>query len=321
MLQYWVFIAMFLGFAIKVPMFPFHTWLPDAHTDAPTAGSVILAGVLLKMGTYGFVRISMPTLPVGFDIWQYPLVYLSIFAIIYGALVSLVQSDMKRLVAFSSVSHMGFVMLGIFVLNGVGMKGGLLQMINHGITTGALFMLVGIIYERRHTRLIKDLGGLSSVMPVYAAIFAFMALSSLGLPGLNGFIGEFMVIIGAYAVNPWWALYAALGVILAAAYLLWLYQRAFFGEIKHEANLKLKDLSPREIFQFVPLIILCVWIGLYPAPFLNYLDKPAEKLLEQMDVTRIYEHQEIQEPEEEIAIDIESVKKDIEEKIAQNADI
>ncbi|UCF80247.1 MAG: NADH-quinone oxidoreductase subunit M [Acidobacteriota bacterium] len=287
-LQFWVFFGMFLGFAIKVPMFPFHTWLPDAHTDAPTAGSVILAAVLLKMGTYGFFRVGMPVLPLGFEAWKELLIALCLIAIIYGALVCLVQRDMKRLVAFSSVSHMGYVMLGIFVLNEVGMKGGLLQMINHGITTGALFMLVGIIYERRHTRLIRDYGGLAQVMPVYAAIFLVMALASMGLPGLNGFIGEFLVIIGAYQENFWWAFTAAVGVILAAAYLLWLYQRVFFGPLENEKNKSLRDCSAREAWQFAPLIVLSLWIGLYPKPFLNYLEKPVEQLILHMEEARAF---------------------------------
>lgn len=283
MMQLWVFAAVAIGFAIKVPMFPVHTWLADAHTDAPTAGSVVLAGVLLKMGTYGFLRIAMPITPQGFLFWQDLLVTLSIIAIIYGALVSLVQRDMKRLVAFSSVSHMGFVMLGCFVLTMTGLKGGMLQMLNHGISTGALFMLVGIIYERRHTRLIREYGGLSQVMPVFAAFFAVILFSSMGLPGLNGFVGEFMILIGTFAVNPWWAVFASLGVILAAAYLLWLYQRVFFGPLTNEKNKNLKDLSPREVFLFVPFIILCLWIGLYPQPFLNYLDAPAQKIIEQIE--------------------------------------
>jgi NADH-quinone oxidoreductase subunit M len=284
-MQFWVFLALFLGFAVKVPMFPFHTWLPDAHTDAPTAGSVILAGVLLKMGTYGFFRIAMPMVPQGFFDWQQFLVYLCLIAIVYGAFVCLVQRDMKRLVAYSSVSHMGYVMLGLFAVNAVGLKGGLLQMLNHGFSTGALFFLVGMIYERRHTRMIRDYGGLSQVMPVYAAFFMVIALASLGLPGLNGFVGEFMVILGAYAENFWWAFWAAFGVILAAAYLLWLYQRVFFGPVEREENKGLKDLSLREIGVLAPLVIFCVWIGIYPGPFLRYLEPPVDNLLLQMDVS------------------------------------
>ncbi len=281
-LQIWVFAAMFLGFAIKVPMFPFHTWLPDAHTDAPTAGSVILAGVLLKMGTYGFIRFALPILPKGALYWMDWMVVICLVGIVYGALVCMVQKDMKRLIAYSSVSHMGFVMLGIFVFTPTGMKGGLLQMFNHGITTGALFLLVGIIYERRHTKEIREFGGLSSVMPIYAAIFAYMALASLGLPGLCGFVGEFMILMGTYEVSFAWAAVAALGVILAAAYMLWLFQRVFFGKITREENKNLQDLNLREILYLVPLIILALWIGLYPAPILKYLDAPANHLINQI---------------------------------------
>ncbi len=281
-LQIWVFAAMFLGFAIKVPMFPFHTWLPDAHTDAPTAGSVILAGVLLKMGTYGFVRFALPILPQGALYWIDWLVVLCLIGIVYGALVCMVQKDMKRLIAYSSVSHLGFVMLGIFVFTPTGVKGGLLQMLNHGITTGALFLLVGIIYERRHTRMIKDFGGLSGVMPVYAALFAYMALASLGLPGLCGFVGEFMILIGTYEVSFTWAAIAALGVILAAAYMLWLFQRVFFGKITNDKNKDLKDLNLREILYLVPLVILALWIGLYPKPVLDYLEAPSNHLVEKI---------------------------------------
>jgi NADH-quinone oxidoreductase subunit M len=278
-LQTWVFLAFFLGFAIKVPMFPFHTWLPDAHVEAPTAGSVILAGVLLKMGTYGFVRFSLPLFPQASRKFVPLMVVLALVAIIYGALVSLMQKDMKKLIAYSSVSHMGFVMLGLFALTPMAMKGAVLQMVNHGISTGALFLIVGVLYERRHTRLIADFGGLSSRMPVYAAVFLIMAMSSIGLPGLNGFIGEFMILMGVFPVNWVWTAVAGLGVILGAAYMLWLYQRAMFGPLNNPANAPLPDLSAREFLTFLPLIALAFWIGLFPKPFLAVIDKPVEKII------------------------------------------
>jgi NADH-quinone oxidoreductase subunit M len=278
-LQSWVFLAFFLGFAIKVPMFPFHTWLPDAHVEAPTAGSVILAGVLLKMGTYGFVRFSLPLFPDAARKFVPLVIVLALISIVYGALVSLMQKDMKKLIAFSSVSHMGFVMLGIFTFSPMAVKGAVLQMINHGISTGALFLVVGIVYERRHTRLIADFGGLSSRMPLYAAVFLVMALSSIGLPGLNGFIGEFMILMGTWNVNWVWAAVAASGIILGAGYMLWLYQRVMFGRLENPANQVLRDLSGREMATFIPLIVLAVWIGVFPKPFLEIIDKPVEKII------------------------------------------
>ena len=280
-LQIWLFFAFFFGFAIKVPMFPFHTWLPDAHTEAPTAGSVILAAILLKMGTYGFVRFSLPMFPDAITTsWvQTVMVTLSIIGIVYGAMVTLVQKDMKRLIAYSSVSHLGFVMLGIFSLNMAGVQGGILQMINHGISTGALFLLVGMVYERRHTRLISEYGGLAGQMPVYATYFLVMALSSMGLPLLNGFIGEFTILQGAFARSFWWAFFAATGIVLGAAYLLWLYQRVFFGEITNPANAHLSDLTPREQLTVVPLVLLALWIGLYPKPMFDVLRVPSEKIV------------------------------------------
>ncbi len=271
-LQWWVFLAFFLGFAIKVPMFPFHTWLPDAHTDAPTAGSVILAAVLLKMGTYGFIRFSLPILPDATRAFVPMMVTLSIIGIVYGALVALAQKDWKRLVAYSSVSHMGLVMLGMFALNPVGLTGSILQQINHGISTGGLFLIVGIVYERRHTRMIAEYGGLSKIMPVYAAVFMVMMLSSIGLPALNGFIGEILVLQGVFVANRMWAAFAASGLVLGAAYMLWLYQRTMFGKIENPKNENLLDLNLREFATFAPLIILAVWIGLYPAPFLTRLE-------------------------------------------------
>ncbi len=278
-LQWWIFLAFFLGFAIKVPMFPFHTWLPDAHTDAPTAGSVILAAVLLKMGTYGFLRFSLPILPDASRTFVPFIVTLSIIGIVYGALVALAQKDWKRLVAYSSVSHMAVVMLGMFALNPVGITGSIVQQLNHGISTGALFLIVGIVYERRHTREISEYGGLSTVMPVYAAIFLLMTMSSIGLPTLNGFIGEFLILQGVFVANKMWAFFAASGVVLGAAYMLYLYQRTMFGKVENPKNERLPDLSLREIVTFAPLIVLAVWMGLYPSPFLRRLDTSVQHII------------------------------------------
>ncbi len=278
-IQYWVFLAFFVGFAIKVPMFPFHTWLPDAHVEAPTAGSVILAAVLLKMGTYGFVRFSLPILPEASVHFVPFMIALSIIAIIYGALVAMMQKDMKSLVAYSSVSHMGFVMLGMFALNPLGLNGSILQQINHGISTGALFLIVGIIYERRHTRQISEFGGLSTIMPVYATIFLIMTLSSIGLPLMNGFIGEFVILQGALQENLWWAVAGASGIVLGAAYMLWLYQRMMFGKLDNPANEKLPDMNLREVVTLAPLVILVFWIGIYPAPFFDALEEPVNKIV------------------------------------------
>jgi len=278
--QFWLFYAFALAFAIKVPLFPFHTWLPDAHVEAPTAGSVILAGVLLKMGTYGFLRFCLPLFP---DAYQSAIPLISILAligIIYGAMVAMVQKDVKSLVAYSSVSHLGFVMLGLFALNVQSVQGGILQMINHGISTGALFLLVGMIYERRHSRLIDDFGGVAKVMPVFAGFFMIVTLSSIGLPGTNGFIGEFLIILGAFKSNMVYAILAALGVILAAIYMLWMYQRVFFGKVDKPANEKLLDLNLREKLILVPLVILIFWIGLYPKPYLSKMEKSVTSLFE-----------------------------------------
>jgi NADH-quinone oxidoreductase subunit M len=271
-IQKWVFLAFFLGFAVKVPMFPFHTWLPDAHTDAPTAGSVILAAVLLKMGTYGFIRFSLPILPDASRYFVPLIIGLSVIGIIYGALVALAQTDWKRLVAYSSVSHMAMVMLGMFALTPLGVTGSIIQQINHGISTGALFLIVGIVYERRHTRDIAEYGGLSKVMPVFAAVFLIMTMSSIGLPALNGFIGELLILQGVFPVSKAWAAVAVSGIVLGAAYMLWLYQRTMFGKIENPANAGLKDLGARELATFLPLIALAFWIGLYPAPFLNRIE-------------------------------------------------
>jgi NADH-quinone oxidoreductase subunit M len=283
-LQQWVFWSFFVGFAIKVPMFPFHTWLPDAHVEAPTAGSVILASVLLKMGTYGFLRFSLPLLPqasIDKTIVQI-LAVLSIVGIIYGALVSLMQQDWKKLIAYSSVSHLGFCTLGIFALNPNGIAGSVIQQINHGISTGMLFLIIGIVYERRHTRDIAEYGGLAHVMPRYAIVFAFAMLSSAGLPLLNGFVGEFTILQGAFEANRAWAAFAVSGVILGAAYLLWLYQRTMLGQITNGKNLNLPDLSFREMAVFAPFIAWAIWIGIYPKPYFDILEKPVAQIVERV---------------------------------------
>ncbi len=280
--QRWLFLAFFLAFAIKVPLVPFHTWLPDAHVEAPTAGSVILAGVLLKMGTYGFVRFCLPLFPQASLDAAWVIALLAVVGIIYGALMALVQTDIKKLVAYSSVSHLGFVMLGIFAFNAQGMDGAVLQMVNHGLSTGALFLLVGMLYDRRHTRLIADYGGIAKVMPVYAAIFLVVALSSLGLPGLNGFVGEFLVLLGAFQAMPAYAVLGSVGVVLSAAYLLWMYQRAMFGEVTHAENYRLKDVTPRELAVLVPLILVMVWIGVYPQSFLMRLQASTKSVVERV---------------------------------------
>ena len=282
--QFWVFLAFFVGFAIKVPMFPFHTWLPDAHVEAPTAASVILAAVLLKMGTYGFVRLSLPLLPEATVKAVGWIGVLAIIAIIYGALVAMAQKDMKKLVAYSSVSHMGFIMLGLFALNEPGLRGAILQMLNHGVSTGALFLLVGIVYERRHNRMIAEYGGLAKVMPIYATFFLVITMSSIGLPTLNGFIGEFLILIGAYNHSWVWALFAASGIVLGAAYMLWLYQRVFFGELTNEKNKDLADLNRREQWTLIPLIVIAFWIGLYPKPFLDRMAPTVDRVLERVAV-------------------------------------
>ena len=284
-LQFWIFIGFFLGVAIKVPMFPFHTWLPDAHVEAPTAGSIILAAVLLKMGTYGFVRFALPILPDATKQLIIPIVVLSIIGIIYGALVSLVQKDMKKLVAYSSVSHLGFVMLGMFALNPMGLKGSVLQMINHGISTGALFLLVGIVYERRHTRMIAEYGGLAKQMPVYATLFLIAALSSMGLPALNGFIGEFTILLGAANRSIVWAAFAAVGIVLGAAYLLWLYQRVFWGPLDNPANKTLLDVNGRELGMLLALVAIMVWMGIKPAVFFDIIEEPVNYVVRKVDPT------------------------------------
>ncbi len=280
-IELWLFIAFFLAFAVKVPLFPFHTWLPDAHVEAPTAGSVLLAGVLLKMGTYGLVRFNLPLFPHVSHFFAPLISMLAIVGIIYGALVAMVQPDMKKLVAYSSVSHLGFVVLGIFSFTTQGMEGAIYQMLNHGISTGALFLLVGVIYDRRHTRLIDEFGGLANRMPVYAAVFLVVTLSSIGLPGLNGFVGEFLILLGTFGVNHARAALAALGVILSAVYMLWMYQRVIWGEIRSERNAGLLDLSGRERAMFIPLLIVIVWMGIYSSYFLRPMDASVNKLMNQ----------------------------------------
>ena len=318
-LQIWVFWAFFVGFAIKVPMFPFHTWLPDAHVEAPTAGSVILAGVLLKMGTYGFLRFNLSMLPeASSDPWIVNvMVTLSIIAIIYGALVSLMQRDMKKLIAYSSVSHLGFCTLGIFALNFHGISGSVIQQINHGISTGALFLLVGLIYERRHTREIKEFGGISSVMPIYATIFLIMTMSSIGMPVLNGFIGEFTILQGVFQVNKIWAAWAVAGIILGAAYMLWLYQRTMFGACDNPKNKVLKDLNLREFATLAPLVVWAFWIGLYPKPYFEVLEPAVTNIVQRVnpDLSKV-KRVEVKEVDEGLSLPSEGVEaKSINDKI------
>jgi NADH-quinone oxidoreductase subunit M len=281
------FLAFFLAFAIKVPLFPFHTWLPDAHVEAPTAGSVLLAGVLLKMGTYGLIRFSLPLFPNISHLLAPLISLLAIVGIIYGALVAMVQPDMKKLVAYSSVSHMGFIVLGIFSFTVQGLEGAIYQMLNHGVSTGALFLLVGVIYDRRHTRLIDDFGGLATRMPVFAAFFLIATLSSIGLPGLNGFVGEFLVLLGTFGANRIRAVFAATGVILSAVYMLWMYQRVIWGQVTNERNAFLTDLVGRERLMLIPLLILMVWMGVYSNHFLRRMDAPVTKLMNQMQSRQV----------------------------------
>lgn len=282
-LQWWVFLAFFLGFAIKVPVFPFHTWLPDAHVEAPTAGSVILAAILLKMGTYGFLRFNLPlTLQASYAFAPFILL-LAVIGIIYGSFLAMAQKDIKKLVAYSSVSHLGAVMAGIFAMNQQGIDGGVLQMINHGISTGGLFLLIGMIYERRHTRNIADFGGLAKVMPVYSTLALIIVFSSIGLPGTNGFIGEIMILVGLFKANVALATLGATGVILGAAYMLWMYQRVWFGKVTHSENAELKDLSAREILTLAPFIILIFWIGIFPGHFLKLTHASTAHLTEMID--------------------------------------
>jgi NADH-quinone oxidoreductase subunit M len=279
-LQVPLFLAFALAFAIKVPMVPFHTWLPDAHVEAPTAGSVILAGVLLKMGTYGFLRFGLPIFPDAAVRLAPAIVVLALVGILYGAWVSTVQPDVKKLIAYSSVSHLGFVMLGLFTFTPQGLVGGILQMVNHGLSTGALFLLVGMLYERRHSRLIADFGGLWAIVPVFSAILMVVALSSIGLPGLNGFVGEFLILVGAFQWSRLAAVLGTAGIVFAAVYLLWMYQRVVFGDVRHEENRRLPDLNAREIWTLVPILVLIVWIGVYPKPFTAVTERAVADLLQ-----------------------------------------
>jgi NADH-quinone oxidoreductase subunit M len=293
-IQFWLFLAFAAAFAIKVPMWPLHSWLPDAHVEAPTAGSVILAGVLLKMGTYGFLRFNIPLFPAASLQLAPWIAGLGVVGILYGAVVSYPQRDVKKLVAYSSVSHLGFVMLGLFALNAQGIQGGVLQMVNHGLSTGALFLIVGMIYERRHTRELDAFGGLWKIMPIYAALTLVVALSSMGLPGLNGFVGEFTILLGSFGSealgSPWFAGAAVVGVILAAIYILFMFQKMFLGPVKHDENLNLKDLHWREIITLVPLIILIFWIGLFPAPFFNLMEASVGRLIETVQIAALAAH-------------------------------
>lgn len=277
--QVWLFLAFGLSFAIKVPMFPFHTWLPDAHVEAPTAGSVILAGVLLKMGTYGFLRFCLPLFPNASLQFTPLLSVLAIIGIIYGAWVAMVQPDVKKLVAYSSVSHLGFVMLGIFTFTQQGLQGGLIQMVNHGLSTGALFLIVGMLYERRHTRAIADFGGLARQLPILTTFFMIATLASIGLPGLNGFVGEFLVLLGTFLTNKVYAAFAATGVIFAAVYMLWMFQRVMFGKLDKEENRNLVDLSKREIAVLVPVTAMMVMIGVWAQPFLGRMETSVDALI------------------------------------------
>jgi NADH-quinone oxidoreductase subunit M len=293
-LQIWLFLAFAAAFAIKVPMWPLHSWLPDAHVEAPTAGSVILAGVLLKMGTYGFLRFNIPMFPEASLKLAPWMALLAVIGILYGAAVSYAQRDVKKLVAYSSVSHLGFVMLGLFALNAQGIQGGILQMVNHGLSTGALFLIVGFIYERRHTREMDDFGGLWKVMPVYAILTLIVTLSSMGLPGLNGFVGEFTILLGAFGSSPigsqLYAGFAAAGVILAAIYMLYMFQKLFLGPLDKDENKGLKDLNWREIVILLPLLILIFWIGLYPKPFFELMGPSVQKVVDILQTAALVVH-------------------------------
>ncbi len=286
-LQFWLFLCFFIAFAIKVPIWPFHTWLPDAHVEAPTAGSVILAGILLKMGTYGFLRFSLPIFPDASVSAAWWVSAVAIIGIIFGAFMALAQDDMKKLVAYSSVSHLGFVVLGTFAFTLRGISGGIMQMINHGISTGALFLIVGILYERRHTRLIAEYGGIAKVMPKFAFIFIIVALSSMGMPLTNGFIGEVMILIGVFEANSVYAALAVVGVLLGAAYMLWLFRRVMFGDLTNEKNKTLPDLSARELTYMAPLIVMIFLLGVYPNPVIRKMDATVANLVATMEKAKV----------------------------------
>ncbi len=278
-LQVWLFLAFFASFAVKVPMWPVHTWLPDAHVEAPTAGSVILAGVLLKMGGYGFIRFSLPLLPMATE-WFAPVIFtLSIVAVIYTSLVAMAQDDMKKLIAYSSVAHMGIVTLGIFALNHQGLSGAIFQMLSHGVVSGALFLCVGVVYDRVHSREIARYGGVAKVMPAYATLFMLFTMASVALPGTAGFPGEFLVLVGAWKANPWVALFGATGMILGACYMLWLYRRVLFSKLTKTEIKALLDLSPREYVTFAPLVVLTLWMGIVPSSFLSFFEASVAALL------------------------------------------
>jgi NADH-quinone oxidoreductase subunit M len=278
----WIFLSFALAFAVKVPLFPVHTWLPDAHTNAPTAGSVILAAVMLKLGTYGFLRFGVYLFPEAAVFFAPALVTLGVIGIIYGAIAATMQHDLKRLVAYSSVAHLGFIVIGIFSLNTEGIEGGILQMVNHGLSTGALFLLVGWIYDRLHTRQISELGGLQKPAPIFAGVFMVVMLSSIGLPGLNGFVGEFLVLLGAFSAHRWWAVVAATGVIIAALYLLWAYQRVFHGPAKGD-NAKMKDLTLREGLIMLPFLVGIVFMGVYPKPVIERMEPAVDALIQHVE--------------------------------------
>jgi NADH-quinone oxidoreductase subunit M len=280
--QFWFFLAFALAFAIKVPLFPFHTWLPDAHVQAPTAGSVILAGVLLKMGTYGFIRFAFPLFPEAAAYFAPWLALLAVIGIIYGALVAMVQPDMKKLVAYSSVSHLGFVVLGICAMNVQGMQGAVYQMLAHGVSTGGLFLIVGMLSDRRHTRLISEFGGLKQVMPRLTAAFLIITLASVGLPGLNGFVGEFLIMLGAFRWDAPYVAAAGLGVILSAVYMLWMFQRVFYGPVTHPENTTLPDLRPREWAAVVPLVAMSLFMGIFPNVFLAPMEPSVTRVVERV---------------------------------------
>ncbi len=284
--EFWLFMAFFVAFAIKVPLFPFHTWLPDAHVEAPTAGSVVLAGILLKMGTYGLLRFCLPLFPTAAVAMAPYVSFLALIGIVYGALVSMVQPDLKKLVAYSSVSHMGLVVLGIFAFTFQGMQGATVQMLNHGLSTGALFLLVGMIYDRRHTRQISELGGLAHKGPVLASVFLVVTLSSIGLPGLNGFVGEVLVLVGTYAQNRSFAAIAATGMILGAVYMLWMYQRVFLGKVTNAANAGIPDIGARERWVLIPILVMMLWIGVYSSPFLRRMDASIQSVQDRVQHAR-----------------------------------